>query len=67
MALLTKSKITIVALFFAATLSGCGAEYMNNWDRNSTRAGDAHESNTAIQEITAWPPYVEDTTITHGG
>lgn len=67
MALLTKNKITIAALFSAVALSGCGAEYMNNWDRVSTRTGNANQGNTAIQEISAWPPHVENTTITHGG
>ena len=61
-----KSSITLAVTGACLALAGCSAEYTNNWDVNSARAGDAHEANTAIQEITAWPAHVENTTIPGG-
>ena len=66
MVLSKRTKTAAVALCAALLLGGC-ADYMNNWDRVSTRAGNAPEANTAIQEVTAWPEYVEDTDIEFGG
>lgn len=66
MALSKRTKTAVAALASALLLGGC-ADYMNNWDRVSTRGGNAHEANTAIQEVTAWPEYVEDTDIEMGG
>lgn len=46
-------------------LSGCSTtEYMNRWDRVSTRAGNANEANTAIMEV---PPSYAKSTSTIGG
>ena len=66
MVLSKRTKPAVVGLCLALLLGGC-ADYMNNWDRVSTRGGNAHEANTAIQEVTAWPPHVEDTDIEMGG
>ena len=66
MVLSARTRSTGVVLCAALLLGGC-ADYMNNWDRVSTRGGNAHEANTAIQEVTAWPEYVEDTDIEFGG
>jgi len=66
MVLLKRTKTAVAALSTALLLGGC-ADYMNNWDRVSTRAGNAPEANTAIQEVTAWPEHVEDTDIEFGG
>jgi len=64
---LSKRIKTLGVIFCAPLLLGACADYMNNWDRVSARAGNANEANTAIQEITAWPEHVEDTKIEHGG
>ena len=66
MVLSQRTKSAGVVLCLALLLGGC-ADYMNNWDRVSTQGGNAHEANTAIQEVTAWPEHVENTTIEHGG
>ncbi len=66
MVLLKRTKTAVAVLSTALLLGGC-ADYMNNWDRVSTRAGNAPEANTAIQEVTAWPEHVEDTDIEFGG
>lgn len=60
---LSKRTNAAVAVLCAPLLLGGCADYMNHWDSVSTRAGNAHQANTAIQEITAWPEHVEDTTI----
>lgn len=67
MALSPRSKAAVAALCAAFALSGCGAEYMNNRDRVSARAGNSHEANTAIMEVTAWPPYANNTSVVFGG
>jgi hypothetical protein len=46
----------------AGLLSSCG-DYLNRRDTVSVRAGDAVEANTAIHEISPWPPYVENTNV----
>ena len=56
----------ICATALLVTLSGC-AEYINNWDTVSARAGNAHMANTAIQEIEPWPPAAYRTTVGNGG
>lgn len=66
MVLSKRTKTAVAVLCIPLLLSGC-ADYMNNWDRVSTRGGNAHEANTAIQEVTAWPEHVEDTEIEMGG
>ena len=66
MALSKRTKTTVLVLCAPLILGAC-ADYMNNWDTVSTRAGNAHQANTAIQEVTAWPEHVEDTEIEHGG
>ncbi|CUJ18364.1 hypothetical protein TA5114_03422 [Cognatishimia activa] len=45
-----KSKATLLLLVCGTLLASC-AEYRNNWDRVSTRAGNAHMANTAIMEV----------------
>ena len=61
MPLLPKSRIV---LLLGATLTLCScADYLNNWDTVSFRAGDASEANTAIQEIEPLPKNLENTTI----
>lgn len=67
MVLSSRSKASAVALCASMMLSGCGAEYMNNWDTVSSRAGNANQANTAIHEVTAWPPNENNTTIVFGG
>ena len=66
MVLSKRTKPAVALLSVSLLLGGC-ADYMNNWDRVSTRGGNAHEANTAIQEVTAWPEHVEDTDIEMGG
>ncbi|SHG95072.1 hypothetical protein [Cognatishimia maritima] len=46
-----KSKSVVATLLACLTLAGCSAEYMNNWDRISTRSGNANQANTAIMEV----------------
>ena len=49
-------------------LGACGtADYRNNWDTSSTRAGNAMMANTAIQEIEPWPPSAYQATVGAGG
>ncbi|MFY0692780.1 MAG: hypothetical protein JXR14_12760 [Paracoccaceae bacterium] len=64
----TKSK-TVAALLVAPVLltSACTADYLNNRDTITARSGNAHEANTAIQEVTAWPENVNNTEIKPGG
>lgn len=45
-----KSKTVLTLIACGAFLAGC-TEYMNNWDRVSTRSGNAHMANTAIMEV----------------
>lgn len=66
MELSSRSKAAALVLGACMMLSGCGAEYMNNWDTVSSRTGNATQANTAIQEITAWPPNEGNTTIVFG-
>ncbi len=61
MALSSRSKLAIAA---AALLSlGACAEYMNNWDTISFRAGNAPEANSEIHEIYPWNRNVNNTKI----
>lgn len=53
-------------LLAAGLLSGC-ADYQNNWDSSSARAGNANEANTAIQTLEAWPAAAYRTTVGSGG
>ena len=46
-------------------LGGC-ANYANNWDGVTARAGNASEANTAIQAITPDPRNLNNTKV-HGG
>ncbi|MBE0454143.1 hypothetical protein [Roseovarius autotrophicus] len=46
-------------------LGGC-ANYANNWDGVTARAGNASEANTAIQAITPDPGNLKNTRV-HGG
>lgn len=50
-----------ILLLAVTTLVASCADYMNRRDSVSQRAGDAVEANSAIQEISPWPPYVERT------
>lgn len=63
-----RNKRILTALVLAASfgLSAC-ADYLNNRDTVSTRAGNANQANTAIQEIQPWPPGAYKTTVGHGG
>ncbi|MDU8913273.1 hypothetical protein [Aestuariicoccus sp. MJ-SS9] len=61
-----RNKGVAVAFALAILLGGCG-DYLNNRDRVALRAGNAHESNTAIQSIQAWPPESYNTDIEKGG
>lgn len=63
---LLENKIILAAIGAFLALVGCGAEHTNHWDTISARTGNAHEANTAIQEVTAWPRHVENTTILGG-
>jgi len=66
MVLRSRSKAVLALIASAALLGGC-ADYMNNWDTVSFRAGNAQDANTGIQEISPWPPNVENTDIQFGG
>lgn len=46
-----KSKSVLLLFSVSLLVAGCTAEYMNNWDRISTRAGNAQYGNTAIMEV----------------
>lgn len=59
-----KNKRVLLGLVLMTALSGCAAEYMNNWDRVSTRAGNAMDANTAIMEVV---PSNADNTSTNVG
>ncbi|MDA7427616.1 hypothetical protein PGB28_04035 [Primorskyibacter aestuariivivens] len=61
-----RSKALFAALLLASLVGGC-ADYLNNRDTVSFRAGDAQNANTAIQEIEPWPPSAYKTTVGHGG
>lgn len=61
------SRSKVVALLATAALLGACAEYQNSWDTVSFRAGDAPAGNTAIHEISPWPPNVENTNVQSGG
>ncbi|QGY00205.1 hypothetical protein EI983_18815 [Roseovarius faecimaris] len=67
MALSPRNKVVVFAVCAPLLTAGCAAEYINRWDTVSSRAGNANQANTAIQEITAWPKNVEDTDIEYGG
>lgn len=56
----------ILAVLATATLMGGCADYTNNWDTVSGRAGDAPEANTAIHTISPWPPNVSNTNVQGG-
>ena len=58
-----RSKRLVVGLLLAASLSGC-VDYMNNWDRVSSRSGNAMEANTAIMGIE--PSYTSNTSTRVG-
>lgn len=58
-----KSKRILGGLLLALVVSGC-SEYMNNWDRVSTRAGNSMDANTAIMEV---EPSNTDNTATNVG
>lgn len=66
MVLSKRTKVAVAVLCAPLLLGGC-ADYLNHWDTVSSRAGNANQANTAIQEVTAWPEHVEDTTIELGG
>ena len=51
-----------MALAAAVVLGGC-ADHMNRWDSISFGAGNAQDANTAIHEVSPWPPHVEDTDV----
>jgi hypothetical protein len=59
-----KSKVAVTVLALSL-LGGC-AEYMNNWDTVSFRAGDAPAGNTAIHTVSPWPPNVNNTNVQSG-
>lgn len=61
MILSSRSK-ALIALALFVPLMGC-ADYLNNRDTVSFRGGNAAEANTAIQEISPYPRYLENTTI----
>ena len=58
--------LALIAILAVSGLSAC-ADYKNNWDESSFRAGNAHQANTAIQEIEPWPKEAYKTTVGHGG
>ncbi len=61
MALSLKNKILIAVIAAPVFMAGCSPEYLSHADTNTLRTGNAHEANTAIQEITAWPENVNNT------
>ncbi|MFD1341177.1 hypothetical protein [Litorisediminicola beolgyonensis] len=63
MAFWSRSKRLGAAAALLLLNAGCAAEYWNNWDTVSARAGNAPEANTAIQTIQPWPPGAYDTDI----
>ncbi|MEL6643286.1 MAG: hypothetical protein AAFQ79_05065 [Pseudomonadota bacterium] len=56
----------IVAAVALATLLGACADYTNNWDTVSNRAGNAPAANTAIHTVSPWPPNVQNTNVRSG-
>ena len=64
MAFCSRNK-AFAALAALATLGGC-ADYLNNWDAVSFRAGDAKEANSAIHVVHPFPPYADNTNIPTG-
>jgi len=62
-----KSKALLGVGLLLVTLTGGCAEYLNNWDTVSFRAGNSTNANTAIQEIEAWPPAAYESTVGSGG
>ena len=56
----------ILAVLATATLVGACADYQNNWDTVSNRAGNAPAANTAIHTISPWPPNVQNTNVQGG-
>ncbi len=61
------SKSKALAALAALTLLGACADFMNNWDTVSFRGGDAASANTAIHQISPYPPNVENTNVQSGG
>jgi len=61
-----KNKLIIAAIAAPVFIAGCSPEYLSNGDTDSLRSGNAHEANTAIQEITAWPENVNNTSTALG-
>lgn len=60
-----KSKSVLLLISVGLFVAGCNSEYMNNWDRVSARAGNAHLGNTAIMEVE--PTNANNTTSNVGG
>ncbi|MEM6942062.1 MAG: hypothetical protein AAF509_18305, partial [Pseudomonadota bacterium] len=57
----------IAAVLAMATVLGACADYSNNLDTVSNRAGNAPAANTAIHTISPWPPNVQNTNVQAGG
>ena len=56
----------LAAACAAAGIGGC-ADYLNNHDTVTLRAGDAQRWNKAVETTDPWPPYVKNSDINGDG
>ncbi|MBZ9725294.1 calcium-binding protein [Mesorhizobium sp. CO1-1-11] len=54
-------------LGIAITVSGCGADYLNNYDTVTLAAGDANRSNMLLQTVDPFNPNSQNTHIEGDG
>ncbi len=59
----SRTSLKVLAAAAAALgVAGC-ADYLNNHDTVTLRAGDAQQWNRVVQTTDPWPPYVKNTDI----
>ncbi|RWB66578.1 hypothetical protein [Mesorhizobium sp.] len=56
-----------VMLLVAASLSGCAADYLNNYDTTTLAAGDANHTNLLLQTVDPFNPNSNNTHIEGDG
>lgn len=54
-------------LMIALTLSGCAADYLNNYDTTTLAAGDANHTNQLLQTVDPFNPKSNNTRIEGDG
>ncbi len=63
----SRTSLKVLAAAAAALgVAGC-ADYLNNHDTVTLRAGDAQQWNRVVQTTDPWPPYVKNTDIDGDG